>query len=409
VQSQTYFQLIGPLIFLVFSAGFAMIWRYARDSVPVRLFALAFFFGACATLADYLRDTMPLAVALYVLNLFYMATTLVFISALFHYYSRRVPWRFVVPVLAFWLAGLSWFILADDSVTARIIVMNAGSAAIIAYPAVMLRSRMSRPIDRILQMALAVIAVCIGARAGFVIVTGGGGLTNGNYANSMIALSLHFTMVLSALAVAIVLFIMVGMEIVNRLTETSETDPLTGVLNRRGLDARVAAMVNGDTNHVVVMADIDRFKAINDRYGHEAGDAVIRRFARILAGTARKGDLVVRWGGEEFLVVLADADTATARHFAEAVRTVFEEQAHDRLDGHKVTASFGIAAWDEGLSIAGVSHLADKALYSAKRKGRNRVCVFPRPARTPAAGKRCGLVGCQRVLPALFARRIRPS
>jgi len=375
LQPQTYFQLIGPLIFLVFSAGFAVIWRYARDDVPIRLFALAFFLGACGALTDYLRDSMPLPVALHVLNLFYLATGLVFISALFHYYARRTPWRFIALAIAIVPALLSWFILVDDDVVARIIVMNVAGPVILSVPALALRAQMSRPIDRILQAALLVIAACIGARAAFVIVAGGGGLTNENYANSLIALSLHFTMALSALAIAIVLFIMVGMEIVGRLTETSETDPLTGVLNRRGFDARMAALARGDENHVFVMADIDRFKAINDRFGHEAGDTVIRNFARILAGTARKGDLVVRWGGEEFLVVIADADTATARRFAEAVRTVFEEQAHAHLDGRKVTASFGIAAWHGGMSVSDVSHLADKALYRAKREGRNRVCV----------------------------------
>jgi diguanylate cyclase (GGDEF)-like protein len=376
LQAQSYFQLIGPLIFLVFSAGFAMIWRFARDSVPVRLFALAFFFGACATLADYLRDAMPLVVALYLLNLLYVATALVFISALFHYYAKKTPWGFIAAVAVIGTAGLSWFILVDNSVAGRIVVMNAGSAAAIAYPAIMLRGRMNRPIDRVLMAALATIAVAIGGRAAFVLAGGGAGLTNENYGQSMIALALHFTLALSALAIAIVLFIMVGMEIVNRLTETSETDPLTDVLNRRGFDARVVDLAGSGGSHIVVMADIDRFKVINDRYGHKAGDAVIRRFARILAGTVRENDLVVRWGGEEFLVFLADAEISTGRYFAEAVREVFQEQAHDRLEGHMATASFGIAAWHEGLSIPDVGHLADKALYRAKREGRNRVCVY---------------------------------
>lgn len=381
MQTQSYFQLIGPLIFLAFSCGFVIIWRYARDSVPVRLFALAFFCGACATFADYLRGSMPSVATFYATNLLYLATSLVFISALFHYYARRIPWAFIAFMVTSVVAALSWYILVDDNIVARIIVMNVSNAVIIAAPAIALRGRMLRLIDRIMQVALLTIGVCIGARAGFVIFFGGEGLTNENYAGSMISLALQFTLAMSALAIAIVLFIMVGMEIVGRLTETSETDPLTGVLNRRGFDTRISALARNGASHVVVMADIDRFKAINDRYGHEAGDAVIRRFARILAGTVREQDLVVRWGGEEFLVFIANADIPTARLFAEAVRTVFEEQAHEQLGGGRVTASFGIAPWLDGMSISGVSHLADKALYRAKREGRNRVCVHsPDPA-----------------------------
>lgn len=387
MQAQSYFQLIGPLIFLAFSCGFGIIWRYARDSVPVRLFALGFFLGACATFADYLRGSMPSIVTFYATNLFYLATSLVFISALFHYYVQRIPWKFVALMATAVPAALSWYILVDDNIVARIIVMNISNAVIIAAPAIALRGRMPRLIDRILQVALIVIGVCIGARAGFVIFVGGEGLTNENYAGSMISLALHFTLALSALAIAIVLFIMVGMEIVGHLTVTSETDPLTGVLNRRGFDTRIAAYSRKGANHVVVMADIDRFKAINDRHGHEAGDAVIRHFARILAGTVRENDLVVRWGGEEFLVFIADANISTARLFAEAVRSVFEEQAHELLGGGNVTASFGIAPWIDGMSISGVSHLADKALYRAKSEGRNRVCVHsPDPASDPRAG-----------------------
>ncbi|MFZ2100830.1 MAG: GGDEF domain-containing protein [Oricola sp.] len=389
MQAQNYFQLIGPLILLVLSFGFTVIWHFARDVVPVRLFALAFFLGAAGAFADYMRDAMPLAVALYVINILYVATAQVFISGLFYYYAERIPWSFAVAAATAMLASLSWFILVHDDIVGRIIVMNVGNAVTIMMPALVLRRQMNRPIDSILQVTLLVIGACIGARAGFVIVTGGEGLTNENYASSLIALSLHFTIALSALAVAIVLFVLVGMEIVNRLTTTSETDPLTGVLNRRGYDSRIgsfaARIAAGGAGHAVVMADIDGFKSVNDRYGHEAGDAVIRKFARILAGTARDRDLVVRWGGEEFLIVIANADIATASLFAEAVRTVFAEIAHDQLDGASVTASFGIAAWRRGHTVAGVAHLADKALYRAKREGRNRVCVFG--AESPGALK----------------------
>nr|WP_246717076.1 GGDEF domain-containing protein [Oricola nitratireducens] len=169
------------------------------------------------------------------------------------------------------------------------------------------------------------------------------------------------------------------MEIVTRLTRTSETDPLTGVLNRRGFDSRIAALYEGPSVeghcHAVVMADIDHFKSVNDRHGHDAGDAILSRFARILQGAARDSDFVVRWGGEEFMIVITNSDVAGGRLYAETVRAVFESQRHERLGGDSVTASFGIAEWRQGQKISEVGRLADLALYRAKREGRNRVCI----------------------------------
>lgn len=170
------------------------------------------------------------------------------------------------------------------------------------------------------------------------------------------------------------------MEIIRRLTVKSETDPLTGILNRRGVEAQVAAIAEKGpapgAAHAVVMADIDRFKSVNDTFGHEAGDAVIMAFARLLREAARDGDHVVRWGGEEFLVVVTHAEAAAARLFAETVRARWERMTHDRLDGRSVTASFGVACWRHGQDLSAASRDADAALYRAKRQGRNRVCVY---------------------------------
>ncbi|QKV19970.1 GGDEF domain-containing protein [Oricola thermophila] len=374
MHAHSYFQLTGTLVFAVFAVAFVLIWRHVRDTMPVRHFALAFFLGACATFADFMRASMPPVVALHVLNLLYLAMEIVFVSAVYRLYDSAVPCRFLAFLSVFGAAGLSWFILVDDNIAARLVIMNGGGALATILPAFALRQRMVRPIDRVLQAALVVIGLCIGARAGIVLLAGPGGMTNENYAQSMTALSLHFILVLSALTIAIILFVMTGMQIVKRLTRASETDPLTGVLNRRGLETRLPALAESRAGHAVVMADIDHFKHINDRFGHEAGDAVIRLFARILAGTLRESDVVVRWGGEEFLVVLRDADVPTARRFAEAVRIVFGEEAPAIVGGREVTASFGIAAWDGRQAISTISHLADKALYRAKRGGRNRVC-----------------------------------
>ncbi len=123
------------------------------------------------------------------------------------------------------------------------------------------------------------------------------------------------------------------------------------------------------------MADIDRFKDVNDTHGHDAGDAIIEAFARLLLDAARDVDCVVRWGGEEFLVVIANAETASAQLFAESVRARWDACGHACLGGRGVTASFGVAGWRNGQDLSGACRRADAALYLAKCEGRNRVCV----------------------------------
>ena len=375
---QSYFQLIGPLIFVVFSFGFGLVWRYAPDIRAIPYFALSYFLGASAMTGDFFRNAMDPVVAMYVINPLYIATAVSFCAGLFTFYSGRVPWKPLALQSLAILAALSWFKFGHEDIVMRTMVMNTGAFVLFGYAAVGLRRQMTRLVDRILQTVVMINAVQLLLRTLVVLWFERSTLTESNYADSVAALSLHFAVSVAALALAGILFVMFGMEIVANLTKTSETDPLTGVLNRRGLNARVAALPAEPPNataHVVVLADIDRFKKINDRHGHEAGDRIIGHFARLLGCTARDDDFVVRWGGEEFMVVMPGADIAMARLYAESVRTAFEGLRHDCIGGEAVTASFGIAAWSAANPIAEAARFADRALYSAKRAGRNRVCV----------------------------------
>jgi len=375
---QSYFQLISPLIFLVFALGFALLWHYARYIRALRFFALSYLLGACAMMGDFLRNAMDPVVAMYVINPLYIATAVAFCAGLFAFYRGRIPWRALAGQSAVILLALSWFKFVQDDIVMRTMVMNAGVFVMFGHAAFELRREMRRLVDRILQVFVLLNAFQLMLRTLIVLWYERLTLTEANYADSIAALSLHFALSIAALALAGILFVMFGMEIVSNLTKTSWTDPLTGALNRRGLEARVAALPDempGVAAHAVVLADIDRFKKINDQYGHEAGDRVITQFARILTCGARENDFIVRWGGEEFMVVMPGADAAMARLFAETVRAGFEAQRHDGITDVTVTASFGVAAWPASRPIADSAHLADRALYRAKRGGRNRVCV----------------------------------
>ncbi|MGH1373099.1 MAG: diguanylate cyclase domain-containing protein [Cellvibrionaceae bacterium] len=160
------------------------------------------------------------------------------------------------------------------------------------------------------------------------------------------------------------------------------TDSMTGLHNRRHLiDASkpLLSMNKRQSQSLsTLICDIDKFKNINDSYGHDIGDAAIIAFANTISACTRNEDLVARWGGEEFVIVLSSTDLEQAAALAERIRQK-TEQIKLRIDGHEVcfTASFGLAIMPtDSEDIEEGIKLADQALYQAKQSGRNRVVAF---------------------------------
>ena len=152
-------------------------------------------------------------------------------------------------------------------------------------------------------------------------------------------------------------------------------DPLTQVANRAELDRVhemfVAAHRERKVSCSLIMCDLDHFKRVNDTYGHQAGDEVIKSLAALLKDSCRAGDLVARYGGEEFVVLCADCDNATAARRAEAVRRKLAETPQEKLNGFTVTASFGVTEIQPGDTAETMLRRADRALLLAKQRGRN--------------------------------------
>jgi two-component system cell cycle response regulator len=170
-------------------------------------------------------------------------------------------------------------------------------------------------------------------------------------------------------------------ESVNQTIELAVTDALTGLNNRRYLDRHLKllfdrAIARGRTLSICI-TDIDRFKSVNDTYGHDAGDEVLKEFAARIRSTVRGADLACRFGGEEFVVVMPDTSPETAASVAERLRFVVENQPFVlRQSGASlnITASLGICSTVHGVASAeDLLRQADRALYEAKHGGRNRV------------------------------------
>lgn len=171
-------------------------------------------------------------------------------------------------------------------------------------------------------------------------------------------------------------------EQLERAEHQAKLDPLTGIFNRRGFEQQLQAPEPGSSTlrrGVVLVADIDRFKQINDNYGHVLGDKVIRTVAQIIRGNIKGRDVAARIGGEEFAIFLPETSVRGAVALAEQIRATMAG-CRIRRSGleqpiAQVTLSVGIAEAGESDTLEAVLDRADRALYEAKRNGRNRVWV----------------------------------
>jgi diguanylate cyclase (GGDEF)-like protein len=164
---------------------------------------------------------------------------------------------------------------------------------------------------------------------------------------------------------------------VNRYKRAAETDPLTGLFNRRGFFAAAGALMTANQKRLspvsVLVFDLDKFKSINDRFGHKMGDAALEMFAKTVQSTMRANDVVGRLGGEEFVAIISGslAESCVA---AERVRVAFEAAALSPDSPQiPVTVSIGVACGLPNVAIDKIIERADVVLYRAKENGRNRV------------------------------------
>ncbi|HEU4367774.1 MAG TPA: diguanylate cyclase [Methylomirabilota bacterium] len=172
-----------------------------------------------------------------------------------------------------------------------------------------------------------------------------------------------------------------------RLKETSFKDEVTGLYNRRFFSLRLEEELSRYRrfNHPVsvVLLDLDGFKAVNDEFGHTVGDDTLREVAQILMKHSRGINVVSRYGGDEFAVLLVETSKAGARLYADRIREVVAK--HPFSHGKVITASFGVASLpdDEAGTAEDLFRAADEALYTAKRAGKNQVAASPSPQRVP--------------------------
>lgn len=269
--------------------------------------------------------------------------------------------------------GTAVFSYVEDSVLARVYVVNFGLGAIFLYP--LWRDRRlvrGTPADRIVFWSLLVTGLHFFPRT----LLTSHSITSADaigFTGSIFWIAIIYSSAILTVMLGINVILATALDVIATLQNDRDTDPLTGLYNRRGLDLKLTQLTSDPAYRPVslIMCDIDHFKSVNDRFGHPAGDLVLKAFAQTLRDHVRPTDPVARIGGEEFVIIVQGASLADAAGVAERLRRAMAEADLSQA-GLSLTASFGVVEMrpDEGSWAA--MHRADELLYLAKRNGRNR-------------------------------------
>lgn len=371
--------LLNPTMSLVLAAAFLTLWLYLRERQYLAVFALAYVGSALGFLFQHFTLPVGLPVSKLVSNASFLIAGCFVVSGIMMRYDRKIPYVALCMLTSGGLSAFCWFMFVQPDLTWRIYVMNFVFGGMALLVAVELRRVPDKvPVDKVLMGITLLSALNFFVRTIVLVKMHGPYAGYDGFYGSLYWTTLQLSHILLSLGVALTLIALVAVEVTKELRTQSHTDPLSGLLNRRGFEERAQALLRGQRNGVpigLVLADLDHFKRVNDTYGHATGDAVIAAFARHLRVTGGHGAIVGRIGGEEFAVLLPATDLSAARLFAEGVRVSFSQTGISGLptSAKRISASFGVAEFSSGESLDILLGRADDALYQAKKNGRDSV------------------------------------
>lgn len=382
MQEVQIFGLLAPIISFLIAMNFFVFWSQQHEARHILAFAIAFFLCACSILIShhliaglsYANITIAIALDTCSLGLVIWGSC--------ERVKKETPYGLI---LATGLVGLvigTLLIMQSNAALPRLAVLHGVHAVLLFicgwhWSQAGSNSKSQRVVSvMFFMLSLASIAFPLSMF----------GLQNqllaDQYQHSAHWALYNFMIAISVMIAGLSLISILTDDMLKMIKAASNTDLLTGLKTRRAfeeeLDNIFYKLERSPLPLSMIIADIDHFKLVNDTYGHQAGDRVLTSFGQLIKDCSRKTDLVARIGGEEFCIVLWNADLSGARLVAENLRTQFQTMKFEGIPAHKrFTSSFGVAMLRDGEDAEELYRRADKALYAAKQNGRNRVCHEP--------------------------------
>lgn len=368
-----HFAFLLPFIMFTFSVAFLIVWR---SGVPAAgYWAVGYLLNGIACFVPVLLASVPDDPQSIIGDAFFAVSFFFFGQALVVRFRAPSLTRTRLVLVALAIGGSAFSVLMLRSLRVELVVSDLSCSVLIGTVLASVWSRVKRPIDWAL-MAISGLVIVDNAVCGAVALVAMPTDAVADFMTTDYAFFLQASCAVLGLVFGMTALAAVTLDIVAHYRQEAMSDPLTGLLNRRGFERAAAGLLSRPSPRgSVVICDIDRFKQINDRFGHAAGDKVIARFAAELRATLPEGMIAARFGGEEFVLLLPARALADARFIAEEIRTKVSNQVwtDSGLDA-VLTASFGVAAIERGdTSLDAALARADAALYRAKASGRNRI------------------------------------
>lgn len=368
------YSLLVPIIMLSLGVTTLIIARAQGLAHYLSSYALALIcIGITVFLNTVLAQSILMRYSSLIFFIYFISCTL-HAQAIYERLSIQLLWPRCIYLIAIGCIGVYFFTQIHQNLPLRLLIIGLITSAIYLHrPILFFKTKMPFKIDHYLKLFTVSIVLIASFRA-FLLA----------FFLDDLGFIGHYELVWSTtqLFLIIIDLIFLGIfitcaifDVVFKLNQERNLDPLTGLLNRRGLNEHIQQLShNSIKTHAVLMADLDHFKKINDRYGHPIGDLVLQHISQIFKYSIRDHDSVSRIGGEEFIVVLHDIHQNFALEIAERIRTNLENTP--LIEEHHIiylTVSIGISFFHDPNDIEDAFLAADHALYQAKRMGRNQI------------------------------------
>jgi diguanylate cyclase (GGDEF)-like protein len=363
------------------SAIFFIAWKSLVQRPYVLTWSLAFFAATCEWLTTLARPLFP-SVGSYWLAVNFFALALITLGLRGHCQRTNCSY---VPGNLWPIAGAFYLVVVWTSafsphvgMTTAVVPAAASVTLFLSAWIVLTYRDKPRPAEIAAAASLAIVGVLQVLSSGIALMQGVAG--NDEYRTLYIEF-IYLTLPAGYIGIAMFTIFMLASDMSEKMKEIAVSDQLTGLLNRRGFNEQgsiaYATSRRADRPVSVIMTDIDRFKDINDRYGHAIGDDALVHFAGILCTDRRADDVIARVGGEEFALVLPGTELRDAIAIAEELCASIERKTMDvGEDPLRMTASFGVSTISRNdTCLEDIVLRADRALYRSKRAGRNRVDI----------------------------------
>lgn len=375
----------NPIIIIIFSMIFVGVWAVSgRSRHYLLLFAATFCLFAVGVTCRILHLPPGTDANAMTTAALYVTSAILMTRGIATRYRIRLNTTLLVTLAITLLAIIGYFVEVRHDLIHRMHVLNLGVAALLFAPIrPWWRLPDQRPVDRMLFWVYAAFTFSFIPRM-LLFATSTNQTSLRAFTQSPFWIALELAALISIMVLGLAVLAAAVVDLVEDLQKERNLDGLTQLHNRRSFEERCLILVTERRYRPisVMMCDIDYFKSINDRYGHNAGDLVLQEFGRILLDSVRFDDLAARIGGEEFAVLLPDTTLEGATQFADRVRTrlsqtpfIVKPLTDTAHVTQLVTASFGVVQREKNEPLKDLLRRADAMLYAAKSNGRDNVTI----------------------------------